>query len=766
MIQKLGKLVFPLVAVVVAAIVCQAQSLKTHHVRDAVRNGQAQMTGRLPGNQVLQLDLVLQLSDKAGLESFLKDLYDPTNPSYRHFLTPQEFTARFGPTQDDYDSVVRFAKTYGFQVVGGSRDAMDVQVKGTVSTIETAFHVNMRTYRHPTENRAFYGPDNEPTLDLPFSLWHISGLDNYSIPHPMLENKDVYAQAHGIDASKVVSHATTGSGPSASFLGSDMRVAYYGGSLTGAGQSLGLFEYYGTDIADLQTYFKNVGQPDLSGIVSLVSTDGTSTACLKKSGCDDTEQTLDMTQALGMAPGLSSLVVYVGSTDTAMIGAMTTHNPLPGTIGCSWGWTPVDPTSLDPYFQKMAAQGQNFFVASGDSSTWTSSKYPWPAEDGNVVTVGGTDLVTTGAGGAWSSETAWVDSGGGISPHKVAIPSYQKLAGVINSTNKGSTTYRNGPDVSANANFSFYVCADQTTCTANSYGGTSFAAPMWAAYIALVNQQLAANSQPTIGFINPTIYAQNVSGGALSGAYGSNFHDITSGTSGSYSAVNGYDLVTGWGSPSTGLFAALTGAVPTSGFTLSASAVSILQGTTGASTVTSTPFGGYSSTIQLSVSGLPSGVSVLSYGTNPFGPSGSTTINFSAAANATPGTYSVTVTGTGTADGTLQTTTVSLTVTALPLIFSIGANPTTLTVSRGSSGTTTISTAVSQGSISSITLSASGQKSGTSASFSPSSISGGTGSSTLKFTVSNRATTGTFTITVKGTGGTVSKTVGVTLTVK
>ena len=78
--------------------------------------------------------------------------------------------------------------------------------------------------------------------------------------------------------------------------------------------------------------------------------------------CDDTEQTLDMTQALGMAPGLKSLVMYVGSTDTAIISAMTTHNPLPTTIGCSWGWTPADPSTLDPYFEKMSAQGQNFFA--------------------------------------------------------------------------------------------------------------------------------------------------------------------------------------------------------------------------------------------------------------------------------------------------------------------------------------------------------------------------------------------------------------------
>ncbi len=265
-----------------------------------------------------------------------------------------------------------------------------------------------------------------------------------------------------------------------------------------------------------------------------------------KSGgsCDDTEQTLDMTQAIGMAPGLASLVMYVGSTDTAIIGAMTTHNPLPTTIGCSWGWTPADPTTLDPYFEKMAAQGQNFFAASGDSSNWSSSNEAWPADDAYVVSVGGTDLVTASAAGPWKSETAWSDSGGGISPDNIAIPAWQQLAGVINSSNKGSTTLRNGPDVSANANFTFYTCADQTTCLANEYGGTSFAAPMWAGYIALVNQQLATIGQPPIGFINPTIYAQNVTSG-----YNTDFHDITSGTSGSYSAVTGYDLVTGWGSP-------------------------------------------------------------------------------------------------------------------------------------------------------------------------------------------------------------------------
>ncbi len=75
---------------------------------------------------------------------------------------------------------------------------MDVQVKGTVSAIETAFHLKMRIYQHPTEKRTFYAPDREPTTNLNFPLWHISGLDNYSIPHPMFVKKSDYAKAHGI----------------------------------------------------------------------------------------------------------------------------------------------------------------------------------------------------------------------------------------------------------------------------------------------------------------------------------------------------------------------------------------------------------------------------------------------------------------------------------------------------------------------------------------------------------------------------------------
>ena len=768
--RRLGFLLLAAIAVVPAITTTNspAQSMMTHHVREAVRNGQAQPTGQLAADQIMNLNIVLPLSNEAGLKNFLGELYDPTSASYRHYLTVPEFTAKFGPSQADYDAVVNFVKLNGFTVIGGSRDGMNVEIRGPVSAVEHAFHVSMRTYRHPTESRTFYGPDSEPTVDLPFNLWHVSGLDNFSLPHPMLVRKSDYAAAHGISADAVVSHATTGSGPSASFLGSDMRAAYYGGTaLTGAGQNLGLLEYLGTDLADLNTYFKNVGQTN-NVPITLLSTDGTSTSCVDSAAggrCDDTEQTLDMTQAIGMAPGLASLVMYIGSTDTAIISAMTTHNPLPTTIGCSWGWTPADPSTLDPYFEKMAAQGQTFFAASGDSSTWSKKVEAWPADDAWVVSVGGTDLVTSGAAGPWASETAWVDSGGGISPDNIAIPSWQQLSGVINSSNKGSTTLRNGPDVSANANFTFYTCADQTTCLANEYGGTSFAAPMWAGYLALVNQQLAANSQPSAAFINPTIYAQNVTS-----SYSANFHDITSGISGSYSAVTGYDLVTGWGSPNAGLIAALTGGGTTQipAFTISSSpgAVSVVAGSNGTSTITTAVSGGFNSAVALTSSGAPAGVTVSFNPASVAAPgSGTSTVTFAVASTVAAGTYSITVTGTG--GGLTQSTTVSLTVTsAVTSGFTVSASPTSITVARGSSGKSTITTTISGNFNSAIALSASGQGSNQTVSFSPSSIAApGSGASTMTVVVGNRASLGTRTITITAKGGGTTHTTTVTLTV-
>jgi subtilase family serine protease len=752
----------------------QSQQLSTRHVRPEVASGEAKLVGQLPPTDTLRFDIVMPLRDRTGLQSFLRQQYDPTSAFYHQFLTPQEFTARFGPSQEDWNTLLAFAKANGFEIVSGTRDSRDLRLSGSVANIEKAFHVNMGVYQDPNEDRKFFAVDREPTADLPFQLWHITGLDNDSRPHPMYVKKSDYAKAQGIDPDKVVSHATTGSGPSASFLGSDMRAAYYGGTaLTGTGQNIALFEFAGTDLADLTTYYKNVGQTE-PYTPTLISTGGYSTTCVDsgRSACDDTEQTLDMTQAMGMAPGSKMLYMYVcgdvlasGSgniSDTSCISAMVTNTdaPLSLQISCSWGWTPADPSTLDPYFEQMASQGQNFFAASGDSSAWSASNEAWPADDANIVSVGGTDLTTSGAAGPWASETAWADSGGGISPDSIPIPSWQQLSGVITSANKGSTTLRNGPDVSANANFTFYVCADQTTCTANEYGGTSFATPMWAGYLALANQQAAASSK-TIGYINPIIYPD-----ALTSSYSTLFHDVTSGSCGTYSAITGYDLCTGWGSPkTTGIINVLAGAA-TASFTLSdsPSSLSITQGGSGTSTVTVTDVNGFTGSVTLAASGLPSGVTA-GFGTNPT--TGTSVLTLTASSTATTGTSTVTITGTS---GSLTaTTTLALTVsaTATPN-FTIAASPASVTVTQGASGTSTITITSTGGFSSATTLSATGLPSGVTAAFSTNPVTpaaNGSVPSTLTLTASAAATVGTATVTITGTSGSLTHSTTIALTV-
>jgi hypothetical protein len=680
----------------------------------------------------------------------LKELYDPSSPFYRQFLTVDEFTSTFGPSQEDYDAVIRFAETNGFTVVGTSRNRVNLDVTGSVGAIEAALHVTMGVYQHPTEERTFYAPDREPTVNLPFQLWHIAGLDDYSIPRPALVRRPPEVQPR----------ATTGSGPEQSFLGSDMRAAYYEGTaLTGSNQSLGLFEFLGTDLADLETYYTNVGQTN-NVPITLLSVDGTSTTCLASQGCDDTEQTIDMTQALGMAPGLASLVMYIGSTDPAIFNAMATASPLNAQLSCSWSWFPADPSTDDPYFKEFAAQGQNLFAAAGDSGRWTPSTFfVFPADDPYLTSVGGTDLTTSSAAGPWASETAWPFGGGGISPDKFAIPFWQTTTAA--GCPLCSTAYRNGPDVSANANFTFYVCADQTTCTANLYGGTSFAAPMWAGYLALVNEQAVAKGKPTLGFINPALYDIG-----LSSSYDTDFHDITSGSNG-YPATIGYDLATGWGSPNdSGLISGLINTINIPGFGLTASPASfsvlpLSAGTFVTSIITSTPTNVFDSAISLSAIGQPRGATV-TFSPNSITGAGTSTMTITVAQSTAPGTYTIKVEGTS---GN-PTEIVAVSLKMYPTYLTISASPTSISVARGSSGTSTVTTSVSDGFRSAISLSATGYPIGVTVDFKPATIPNpGSGTSTMKVTVGKGVKLGNHTITINASGGGVTRTIQVTLDV-
>lgn len=543
------------------------QHLPTHHVRDVVKNGTAKTTGALPGSQSMKLAIVLQLRNQAGLDDLSKQLYDPGSPVFRQFLTVAQFTDRFGPTVADYQAVVQWAKSKGFSVGDTPPNRLVLDMSGTAAQVEQAFHISLNVYQHPTEDRTFFATDREPTVDLSVPLWHIAGLDNYSIPRPA---------SLALQSGQSIPDDISGSGPGGtSYLPSDMRAAYYGGtSLTGAGQSVGLVAFQGYNIDDVTATLAPPGGPNSAAsssngsnytltyttggnqyniTINNVLLDGASVSPNPLYGGEN-EVVLDIAQAIGMAPGLNQVIEYmappqesseVGVGDVHILNRMATDN-LAKQLSCSWSWNPDDPSSDEPIFQEMASQGQTFFAASGDYGSWPSNPtFYYPAEDPNVTAVGGTDLTTNGSGGLWASETGWQHSGGGISPDGIPIQHWQ--TGIQDSCTQCSLSLRNAPDVAMEANADNYLCS-MGTCSSTG-GGTSFAAPRWAGFMALVNQQAVIDglisSGNGLGFINGALYAIG-----MGPNYTNDFHDIPPGVSnGAYSTAAGYDLVTGWGSP-------------------------------------------------------------------------------------------------------------------------------------------------------------------------------------------------------------------------
>jgi hypothetical protein len=295
-------------------------------------------------------------------------------------------------------------------------------------------------------------------------------------------------------------------------------------------------------------------------------------------GGNNDEVALDIEMAIAMAPGLSQVIVYEGpnpGNPVDILARMASDN-LAKQISSSW--LIGDDPNADVQYKLFQWNKQSFFQASGDDGAYYSGISQW-ADDTNITLVGGTTLSTTGPGGSWSSETVWNwygtgqgtgGSGGGINFNNIPIPSWQQ--GINMTTNKGSTTLRNVPDVALTAD-NIYVVHDNGHSGEN-YGGTSCAAPLWAGFTALINQQAVAAGRTTVGFINPAVYAIGKSAN-----FTADFHDITTGNNTNlvnqinFLAVPGYDLCTGWGTPTgMNLITALAtpdalGILPGTGFT-------------------------------------------------------------------------------------------------------------------------------------------------------------------------------------------------------
>jgi Pro-kumamolisin, activation domain/Viral BACON domain len=511
----------------------QRQTLYGHIPKAAAR---VQPAGDLPATSQLDLAIGLPLRNPKALAGLLEQLYDPASPNFHRYLTSDQFTEAFGPTAQDYQAAIQFANSHGWSVTALHHNRLLLDVRGSVADVEKALHIRMRVYSHPTEVRTFYAPDSEPSLDLQTPILHISGLNNFRRPQPRSLQES---------AGQAAAVAQGGSGPGGAFMGNDFRTAYVPRTaLTGAGQSVGLFELDGYYASDIANYEAQAGLPSVS--LQNVLIDGFSgIPAGHRPGSGNEEVALDIETTISMAPGLSSVLVYEGppASTTAnindVLNRMATDNTAKQ-LSCSWGFD-VDATTQQ-IFQEFAAQGQSFFLASGDNGAFVGAVFQ-PSDDPYITVVGGTTL-TTDNSGAWRSEETWNGSSGGIST-VYPIPDWQQ--GIDMSLNQGSTAMRNIPDVAMIAD-NVWAISDRGRSAA--FSGTSIAAPLWAAFTALVNEQAVASGCPFVGFINPALYAI-----AKGPTFTQCFHDITTGNNTSstspdrFSAVVGYDLCTGWGTP-------------------------------------------------------------------------------------------------------------------------------------------------------------------------------------------------------------------------
>lgn len=586
-------------------------------------------SGELPATQNLRFALSLPLRNQVALTARLQALYDPANPDFHHWLTAKEFTEQFGPSEADVAKVTRFAQKYKLCVEKIFSNRMVVDLSAPVSDIEQAFNVRMVWRKHPTENRNYFAPDVQPSVEAGVPALDVSGLDDFAVLRSKyrLQAVSVNGKMKRVTNSEatVVTEAT-GSSPGGGYMGNDLRAAYAPGvTLDGTGQAIGIVVLGAVCYSnDLAAYCATSGIPPI--LFTNVLLDGVTGV---PSG-DVGEQSLDAEVSHALAPGARTCF-YVGNNPIDVFNAIASDN-ICKSASSSVGVSPP-PGTLSTTLQQMAAQGQSMFNACGDSGF--GSPFGW--DDNPYITqVGGTVLSTEYPGGPRTTEDGWSGSGGNISPN-FSIPSWQQ--GINMLTNGGSITQRNCPDV-AMVSDNLYFCYNDGA--SGLVGGTSASSPEWAGFMALVNQQAAARGDSTVGFINPVIYG--ILKGSNSFSYSATFNDITTGSNGK-TAVPGYDLVTGLGTPrGQSLIDALargTNIMPDY-FLSSSPTLFVIQENNSTNTISINSLGNFSDAVNLAISGLPSGVTA---SFNPAGANGGSALILSASGSATPGTVAAKITG-------------------------------------------------------------------------------------------------------------------------
>jgi len=545
-----------------------------------------------PANQPISLAIGLNLRNAANLDSYLQEITNPQSPLYRRYLNPASFAALYGPLPQSEAAVSTFLRSQGFRITATYPNHLVVDAVGTVAQAEQAFQVQINDYISPA-GQLFYANANAPSLpgQLVPLVASVSGLDDTIQYHrsPVAPGQaPMRLGAHPLHTASVAGAATTSCpqpGSSivpTSYTPPQITTAYnftglYNAKVMGEGQTVGLLELDGFSSSDIAAYTACFGGGGTN--IRTVPIDGFNGV----PGINAAEVALDIETILGLAPHLASLRVYEAANTS-----LTTYNDTwarivsdaTPVVSTSWVFCEQAPGIASEiqqeniFFRAAAAQGQTILAASGDlgsdgcydpqTGANTAPSVDDPASQPYVTGVGGTTL-RTNFDNSYQSEQVWNDraihngaSGGGVS-QVWQMPSWQQAPGVANAYTTG---FREVPDVSLNADpqTGYDIYCKAGGCANRGWmviGGTSAAAPAWAAMIALANEAALRANGFMVGFLNPSLY--DIAHGAYGTSYTAAFHDVVPvagginnndyvGTAGTYPDTATYDLATGLGS--------------------------------------------------------------------------------------------------------------------------------------------------------------------------------------------------------------------------
>jgi len=452
-------------------------------------------------------------------------------------LSREEFERRFGADPADVTAIEEFANDNDLTVMDVDLGRRSVVLSGRVADLAEAFGTELLVFQSPLG--PFRGRVGILTIpaDLADIIVGVFGLDE----RPQAETRFRRLAVVGPRAAGDTSYTPI----------AVAKLYNYPANVTGAGQTVAIIELGGGfKSADLKTYFTGLGIKTTPSVTA-VAVDGAQNQPTGDPNGPDGEVLLDIEVVGAIAAAAKIAVYFAPNTDQGFLDAITTavHDKLrkPSVVSISWGgpessWTAQSLNAFDQAFQDAATLGVTVCCASGDDgsadgATDGAAHVDFPASSPHVLACGGTRLessknkVTKEV--VWNQGTGNGASGGGVS-ETFALPAYQSKAGVPPSVNPSKFKGRGVPDVSGDADpaTGYQIRVDGKSAV---FGGTSAVAPLWAALIALMNQQLAK----PVGFVNTALY----------GAAAKTFRDITAGNNGAYSAGAGWDACTGLGSP-------------------------------------------------------------------------------------------------------------------------------------------------------------------------------------------------------------------------